>query len=210
MSGLGPAARLAAPALSVLLVLAGCGGGEADVPGAVKAEDNPPGDIPDNIAFVPYTNPSGGYTFNHPEGWAQVVDGSKVTFSDKLNGAHVEPGPPGAVPSVSVAKSTEVPALAATQDAFELRKVSSVKVKAGSGVLIVYRRNSAPDPTTGRKYRDEVRRYEISAGGRELIVELFGPVGADNGDAYRTMIDSLAFTTPIAAGRTEASPTPTP
>ena len=56
---------------------------------------------------------------------------------------------------------------------------------------IVYRRNSAPDPVTGRKYRDEVERYELVSGGREVIVELFGPVGSDNVDAYRTMISSL-------------------
>jgi hypothetical protein len=58
-------------------------------------------------------------------------------------------------------------------------------------VRIVYRRNSAPDPVTGRQYRDEVERYELVAGGREIVIELFGPVGADNVDAYRTMVQSL-------------------
>ena len=58
---------------------------------------------------------------------------------------------------------------------------------------IVYRRNSAPGNVAGRQYRDEVERYELVSGGRELIVELFGPVGADNVDAYRTMVDSLRF-----------------
>jgi hypothetical protein len=57
----------------------------------------------------------------------------------------------------------------------------------------VYRRNSAPDPVTGRQLRDEVERYELVSGGREVIMELFGPVGADNVDAYHTMITSLRF-----------------
>ena len=41
---------------------------------------------------------------------------------------------------------------------------------------------------TGRQYRDEVERYELVCGGREVVMELYGPVGADNVDAYRTMI----------------------
>ena len=56
---------------------------------------------------------------------------------------------------------------------------------------IVYRRNSAPDQVTGRQYRDEVERYELVSGGREVVLEMYGPVGADNVDAYRTMVQSL-------------------
>ena len=78
-----------------------------------------------------------------------------------------------------------------SQAAFELRSVAAVSLPSGAGVRIVYRRNSAPDPITGRQYRDEVERYEVAAGGRELAVELFGPVGSDNVDAYRIMIQSL-------------------
>ena len=87
-----------------------------------------------------------------------------------------------------------VPALKSNQAAFELRNVKAVTVPGGTSVRIVYRRNSAPDPVTGRQYRDEVERYEIVAGGREVVMELFGPVGADNVDAYKTMIDSLKLT----------------
>ena len=38
---------------------------------AAEQEVNPPGDIPDNQAFVPYTSSSGGYTISMPEGWAR-------------------------------------------------------------------------------------------------------------------------------------------
>jgi hypothetical protein len=64
----------------------------------------------------------------------------------------------------------------------------------GSGVRIVYRRNSQPDPVTGRQYRDEVERYELVSHGKEVVIELYGPVGADNVDAYRTMVQSLRLT----------------
>ena len=158
---------------------------------AVPAEKNPPGDIPDNLAFVPYRNRAGRYRFTHPEGWLEKATGTTVRFTDKLNGVQVETGSATAVPTVSSAKTHDIPALSKTQTAFEERGVSAVTVPAGKGVRIVYRRNSAPDPVTGRQYRDEVERYEIVAGGREVVVELYGPVGADNVDAYRTMIESL-------------------
>ncbi len=158
---------------------------------AVAPENNPPGDIPDNLAFVPYSNTGGRYSFTHPEGWLQQVKGTGVLFTDKLNGVQVSPGPATQAPTVTSARSTSVAVLTRTQAAFELRSVAAASVPGGTGVLIVYRRNSAPDEVTGRQYRDEVQRYELVSGGREVVVELFGPVGADNVDAYRTMITSL-------------------
>ncbi|MGI8536009.1 MAG: hypothetical protein ACR2K2_05815 [Mycobacteriales bacterium] len=160
---------------------------------AVPAEKNPPGDIPDNLAFVPYTNPAGQYSFTHPEGWAETTTGSSVTFTDKLNGVQGEVGTLTVAPTVDSAKQQDVPALMSSQAAFELRGVTAVTEPAGSGVRIVYRRNSAPDPVTGRQYRDEVERYELVSHGREVILELSGPVGSDNVDAYKTMITSLVI-----------------
>jgi hypothetical protein len=157
----------------------------------VPAEKNPPGDVPDNLAFIAYTNASGRYRFTHPEGWAERTRASTVTFTDKLNGVEVTVGTATAAPTVATAKERDVPLLARTQAAFDLRSVTAVSEPAGKGVRIVYRRNSAPDPVTGRQYRDEVERYELVSGGRKVIMELFGPVGADNVDAYRTMITSL-------------------
>jgi hypothetical protein len=157
----------------------------------VQAEKNPPGDIPDNLAFVSYTNTAGRYRFTHPEGWAETTRTSTVTFTDKLNGVQAMTGTASTAPTAASARQQDVPALTHSQAAFELRDVTAVTLPAGRGVRIVYRRNSAPDAVTGRQYRDEVERYEVVSGGREVIVELFGPVGADNVDAYHTMITSL-------------------
>ncbi len=158
---------------------------------AVPAEKNPPGDIPDNVAYVPYTNVAGKYSFTHPEGWAEATKGGSVTFTDKLNGVHGRAGTLIVAPTVDSAKQQDVPALMRGQAAFELRGVTPVTEPGGSGVRIVYRRNSVPDSVTGRQYRDEVERYELVSRGREVIVELYGPVGSDNVDAYKTMITSL-------------------
>jgi hypothetical protein len=157
----------------------------------VPIESNPPGDIPDNLAFVKYTNSAGGYSFTHPEGWAQTGKGTQVRFTDKLNGVTVDSLHATHAPTPATARTTDVQRLKSAVPAFELRAITSAKVPGGSGVRIVFRRNSDPDPVTGKVYRDEVEEYIVFNAGRLVRMDLFGPVGADNVDAYRTMAQSL-------------------
>jgi hypothetical protein len=160
----------------------------------VPAESNPPGDIPDNLAFVTYANTSGHYRFVHPEGWAETQHGVDVLFTDKLNGVQATSFATSSAPTEQSARSQDVPRLRNSVPAFELRSIKAVTLPAGTGVLIVYRRNSTPDPVTGRQYRDEVEEFEIYRNGREVRLDLFGPVGADNVDAYKTMSQGLRLT----------------
>lgn len=160
----------------------------------VPVESNPPGDIPDNLAFVPFTNRRGHYTFTYPEGWAEAASGNHVRFTDKLNGVTVDSLAGTSAPTVSGATSTDVPRLRAIVPAFELRDVSSTTVPGGQAVRIVFRRNSDGDPVTGKVYRDEVEEYIVFRAGRTVRMDLYGPVGADNVDAYRTMVHSLKIT----------------
>ncbi|SBW26991.1 hypothetical protein FDG2_5117 [Candidatus Protofrankia californiensis] len=162
-------------------------GSQAPVP----VERNPPGDIPDNIAFIAYVNAAGGYSFVRPEGWAETTAGARVLFVDKLNGIAAETVGRSQAPSVADATAHEIPRLRSTQSAFEARSVDPVSLPAGSGVKIVYRRNSASDPVTGKQYRDEVEEYLITMGAKTIRLDLYGPVGADNVDAYRMITQSL-------------------
>ncbi|MDQ1703053.1 MAG: hypothetical protein QOF57_2305 [Frankiaceae bacterium] len=157
----------------------------------VPAESNPPGDIPDGLAFIPYANATGRYRFTHPEGWAETARGPNVLFTDKLNGVRATTFAATSAPTTQSAQQNDVPRLQRSVPAFQLRSVKAIRLPAGVGVVIVYRANSDPDPVTGRQYRDEVQEYEIYSGGREVRLDLFGPVGADNVDAYRTMSQSL-------------------
>lgn len=165
----------------------------ANTDAPVPVESNPPGDIPDNLAFVSYTNKVGGYTFTHPEGWAQTGTGTQVLFTDKLNGVAVDSLKATTAPTVASAKSDDVPRLLSSVPAFELVDVSAVTVPGGDGVRIVFRRNSEPDEVTGKVFRDEVEEYVIYQGGRLVRMDLYGPVGADNVDAYVTMSQSLSI-----------------
>src|SRR6516164_3742452 len=56
---------------------------------ALAAEKNPPGDIPDDQVFVPYTSSVSGYSLKVPEGWARSEKGSDVQFIDKFDGVAV-------------------------------------------------------------------------------------------------------------------------
>ncbi len=164
-------------------------GSQAPVP----VESNPPGDIPDNLAFVPYANPAAGYSFSHPEGWAETETGATVTFTDKLNGITADTAALPSAVTVDAVKQQEVPRLKSAQPAFELVSVDTATLPAGPAVKVVYRRNSAPDPVTGRQVRDEVEEYLVGTGSNGLRLALFGPVGADNVDAYATISQSLTL-----------------
>jgi hypothetical protein len=198
-------------ALSLILVSAACSSspssgaistpsaassGVPSAPGAkqtpVPVESNPPGDIPDSVAYILYRNPKGGYEFRHPEGWTILTAGASVTLTDKLNGIAAHSTAASAAPTVADARR-EATALSATQAAFELRSVTAAALPGGSGVLIVFRRNSAPDSVTGRVYRDEVNRYEIFRAGRLVTLDLYGAVGSDNVDPYRKISQSLVI-----------------
>lgn len=159
----------------------------------MPVEKNPPGDIPDNLAFVKYVNKPGGYSFTHPEGWARTGTRSRVRFTDKLNGVTVDSVKAGAAPTVAGAHSSLIPQIKSSVPAFQLRDVSAVTLPAGKGVHIVFRRNSDADPVTGKVFRDEVEEYAVYSSGRLVRMDLYGPVGADNVDAYRTMSQSLAI-----------------
>jgi hypothetical protein len=159
----------------------------------IAPETNAPGDIPDTTAYVPYSNVPGRYTFSHPEGWALTAQGTSVSFTDKYNGASASVGTATAPLTPASAQSVEVPKLQAAEPAFVLTSVAPVTLPAGPGVLIVYRRNSAPEAVTGRSVRQEVHRYVIYGNGQAVALDLFGAVGADNVDPYAKMSQSLRF-----------------
>ena len=169
----------------------GAAGAVAAAQAPVPVESNPPGDIPDNVAFIAYQNRAAGYRFTHPEGWAVTEQGPQVTISEKLNGIQAGTADFPSVLTVAGVQQQEVPRLQRTQPAFELKSVEAVTLPAGPAVHVVYRRNSAPDPVTGRQFRDEVESYLVGAGGRHVRLDLFGAVGSDNVDAYRTISQSL-------------------
>src|SRR3989442_1606784 len=154
-------------------------------PGALQAEpaSAAAGDIPDNQVFVRYTG--GAFSIKYPEGWAQTGAARNVTFRDKNNIVRivVVAGAPPTVASVH----KELAALkGARVQRPELLRIGGIQT-----VKAVYTTTSAPNPVTGKRVTLMVDRYELGAHGRRAVVDLGTPVGVDNVDAYRLMIESF-------------------
>ncbi|GAA4232286.1 hypothetical protein FHR32_007630 [Streptosporangium album] len=162
-------------------------------PAPAPTESNPPGDIPDNTAFVPYRNTAGSYEVKVPEGWARTDTATGAAFTDKLNSVKVEVVAAASAPTEASARAREVPELTAQGKNFELKKVDTVKRDGGSAVRAVYRTDSEPDPVTGKVVRDQVERYEFFGHGHEGVLTLSGPVNADNVDPWMTVSNSFRW-----------------
>jgi hypothetical protein len=152
-----------------------------------EAASTATGDIPDNQVFVVFTDPAARYAIKYPEGWAQSGGGDRVVFRDKNNIVRIVVRKGGAS-IASVAR--------------ELRSLAGVKLvqspgrqalPSGSALKATYSTQSAPNPVTGKRVTLQVDRYYLPHGGRVAIVDLGTPVGVDNVDAYRLMIQSFRW-----------------
>ncbi|MFI6685922.1 hypothetical protein [Streptomyces sp. NPDC050485] len=194
----------------VAAVTAGCSGGashsapstsstthaNSSAPGGgAPTETNPPGDIPDNQAYVAYQPTGGftGFTVKVPEGWARTANGTTTAFADKLNRVQISTVSAPAEPTVGSVTNTAVPQLRTQVPQFANPKVTTVQRKAGSTVLLTYQGDSAPDPVTGKVVRDAFERYAFYQQGHEVDLTLSGPVNADNVDPWRIVSDSFAW-----------------
>jgi len=192
---------LAAGAVAVALAAAGCGassssnGGQASTPPNPNGpEVNPAGDIPDNQAYVRYAPPGGGFTVKVPEGWARSSAAGAVTFTDKLNAIRIESAPAHARLTARGARQTALPKLRASVTGFQLGTVGTVARTAGSAVRITYLAAAKGSPVTGKGGTDAVERYVFFHKGRDVILTLSGPKGADNVDPWKLVTDSVRWT----------------
>ncbi len=160
---------------------------------AIAPEVNPPGDIPDNQAFVTYASPDGGYAITMPEGWARTEAGPDVAFVDKLHRFTVEITCADAPPTVASATAVDAALLAAREPAFALIEATTVDLPAGPAILIRYQTNSAPDEVTGKQIRLDVDRYELFRDGRVAAISLAGPAGSDNVDVSNQVSRSFQW-----------------
>ena len=161
-------------------------------PVSAYAEKGPPGDIPDNQAFVTFRG--AGYSLKIPEGWPRTKTTSRVTFADKYNSIRVDSSKAGTRPTRSSVIRSELPKLRATVKGFALANVTSVKRPAGTAILVTYRATSAPNPVTGKTVTNDVERYEFFQNGKLAVLTLQAPKGSDNVDPWKIVTDSFRWT----------------
>jgi hypothetical protein len=152
-----------------------------------EAASTATGDIPDNQVFLIFRNGPAGYSMKYPEGWAQQGVGPAVTFRDKNNIVRVLVRT-GAVSVASVGR--EVRTLKGVQIH---RQPQALTIGGAPAVKVVYTTESARNPVTGKRVVLTVDRYYLGHAGKEAIVDLGTPIGVDNVDAYRLMIDSFRW-----------------
>src|SRR5213595_1878560 len=107
--------------LLAALALAACGGTRSKTSSA--ADTSPPGDMPDNQAFVRFAPAGQGFSVEVPEGWSQRSASGAVTFSDKLNAIRLQSRRAPSAPTVAAAQRSDVRALARSAKGFRLGKV---------------------------------------------------------------------------------------
>jgi hypothetical protein len=177
---LGPMAFVVAQALAA--------GTEAPV----APEVSPPGDIPDNQAFVYYKSPA-GFSIKVPEGWARKDEPDRTIYSDKYNHIALTVSNSSAPVTVAYAKSVLVPELEKAGHAVQVIKVSEVKLKAGTAIKIAFNSNSEPNAVTNKKVREENELFYFSKGGKLIALQLSAPKGADNVDQWKLISSSFRW-----------------
>jgi hypothetical protein len=149
------------------------------------------GDIPDNQVYVVFGNSRAGYSIKYPEGWAQSGSGKSVTFYDKNNLVRTVVQP-GGLPTLAQA-STELQALKASTPSLRFQSPKRVRISGRPAIKVVYTTQSAPNPVTNKRVQLTVDRYYLAQGGKRAIVDLGSPVGVDNVDGYRLMVQSFRW-----------------
>jgi hypothetical protein len=182
--------------IMVVLGVAACGGGSSNQQAANPnaKEQSPPGDIPDNQVFVRFSPDGSDFSVRVPEGWARSTVGTAVSFTDKLNTIQMQELPAGPALNVKAAKQTELPKLAHTVKGFKPGTVTTVTRPAGHAVRITYLATAKPNPVTGKGGTNAVERYVFFHNGKELVLTLSGPKGADNVDPWRIVTSSVRWT----------------
>jgi hypothetical protein len=166
--------------------------GPADPTPAVT-ESNPPGDIPDNQVYVPFTARGGRVSLKVPEGWARSSAGTATHFTDKLNRIEIDPSSAGSAPTIVSVTSSDVPKLKSSVPHFNLGKVTTEQRSGSVVVLVRYQGDSPQDPVTGKVVRDAFERDVYYHNGQRLNLTLSGPTNADNVDPWRIVSDSVRW-----------------
>lgn len=158
----------------------------------IAVEKNPPGDIPDNQAFVEYRSPL-GFSIKIPEGWARQEKPTDVRFSDKYNRVQVEVSAQPVAPSVVSIKASEASAAENSPNAIRMTGVTKVSLPAGAVIVAHYGANSDVNPVTNKAIRQDNARYYFWKAGKLAVLTLSAPAGADNVDQWQLMAKSFAW-----------------
>jgi hypothetical protein len=194
------------------LVASGCGGGSSTGPAAsasssaatgaaaapegasalaADAKSAATGDVPDTQNFLTVTARRARISMLYPEGWTVREAPSGVSIADKNNLVHVSVASGAAPTAASV--DAQLASLKRSTPGLKAAAAHAFALNSGPALKATYTTLSAPNAVTGKQIVLTVDRYVISHAGRVAVVDLGTPVGVDNVDAYRRMIESFKW-----------------
>jgi hypothetical protein len=200
----------ALPLIVILLLASGCGsgsktpatsssstsaGGTAAPEGggalAADAKSAATGDIPDTQNFLTLNASHLRVSMLYPEGWTVQETSSGVSIADKNNLVRISMSR-GSTPTTASVQA-QLATLKRSTPALTAGPPRTVSLKSGPAVKATYTTQSAPNPVTGKQVTLTVDRYVLAHAGRVAVVDLGTPVGVDNVDAYKRMIESFKW-----------------
>jgi hypothetical protein len=169
----------------------GTGTQESGAALAADARSVATGDIPDTQNFLTLRAPRLLVSMLYPEGWTVQEAASRVSITDKNNLVRISISR-GPAPTIASVQS-QLAALKRSTPTLTAKAPQAISLKSGPAVKATYTTQSAPNPVTGKQVTLTVDRYVLAHGGRVAVVDLGTPVGVDNVDAYRRMIESFKW-----------------
>jgi hypothetical protein len=158
---------------------------------AADAKSAATGDIPDSQNFLTLNAPKLRISMIYPEGWTVQEAASRVSIKDKNNLVQISVSHGTAPTAASV--QAQLAALKQSTPNLTAGPTQAISLKSGPAVKATYTTQSAPNPVTGKQVTLTVDRYVLEHRGRVAIVDLGTPVGVDNVDAYKRMIESFKW-----------------
>jgi hypothetical protein len=158
---------------------------------SAEAKSVATGDIPDNQAFLTFTNGVAGYSIVYPEGWTRKGDAANVTLSDKNNIIHIVVRKGAAPTAASV--DAELKALQQQNSTLKFTPPQTITLRSGPAIKTTYTTQSAQNAVTGKSVLLIVDRYELSRAGQRATIDLGTAKGVDNVDAYKKISNSFRW-----------------
>ena len=90
-------------------------------------------------------------------------------------------------------QANEVKQIQSHVRAVTVSKVSEVTLPAGKAVAIKYTSNSDPSAVTNKQVRLENVTYIFYRNGKEAMLTMWAPLGADNVDQWNRMANSFRW-----------------
>jgi hypothetical protein len=158
---------------------------------AADAKSAATGDIPDSQNFLTLNDQHLRVAMIYPEGWTVQEAASGVSIKDKNNLVQITVSHGTALTAATV--QAQLAALKQSTPNLTAGATQAISLKSGPAVKATYTTQSAPNPVTGKQVTLTVDRYVLAHRGRVAIVDLGTPVGVDNVDAYKRMIESFKW-----------------